>query len=97
MTNQALDQDDERDQDRDQDPKRKPEQEQVRRIWSEVLGVECEPATTFFEAGGNSLAAFRILARVETEFGVQLEVYELFEDPSTAEFAALIATAGQTR
>ncbi|NEA30518.1 acyl carrier protein [Streptomyces sp. SID13031] len=75
------------------------DQDQVRRIWSEVLGVECEPATTFFEAGGNSLAAFRILARVEAEFGVRLEVYELFEDPSTAEFAELVSASepGQTR
>jgi acyl carrier protein len=75
------------------------DQDQVRRIWSEVLGVDCEPATTFFEAGGNSLAAFRILARVEAEFGVQLEVYELFEDPSAAEFTALVAATkiGQTR
>ncbi|MFI5706948.1 acyl carrier protein [Kribbella sp. NPDC051620] len=71
-------------------------EDQVRRIWSEVLGVDCKPATTFFEAGGNSLAAFRILARVETEFGVRLEVYELFEDPTTAEFTDLVARSGQT-
>ncbi len=72
--------------------------EQVRQIWSEVLGVECGPATTFFEAGGHSLAAFRILARIEAEFGVQLDVIELFEDPSTAEFTALVTATepGQT-
>ncbi|MEV6415253.1 acyl carrier protein [Kribbella sp. NPDC051718] len=68
---------------------------QVRQIWSEVLGVDCEPSTTFFDAGGNSLAAFRILARVEAEFGVQLDVYELFEDPTAAEFTDLVTA--QTR
>lgn len=74
-------------------------QEQIGRIWSEVLGVDCGPATTFFEAGGHSLAAFRILARVEAQFGVRLDVFELFEDPSTAEFAALVTACqpGQTR
>ncbi|MEU0096333.1 phosphopantetheine-binding protein [Kribbella sp. NPDC006257] len=68
--------------------------EQMQRIWSDVLGADCGPDTTFFEAGGHSLAAFRILSRIEAEYGVQVEVFELFEDPTVAEFAELVTRSG---
>jgi peptidyl carrier protein len=59
-------------------------------IWSEILGVfDISPESTFFELGGQSISAIRILARVEEEFQAELQIEELFEDPAVTEFTRL--------
>ncbi|WP_027244504.1 acyl carrier protein [Leisingera daeponensis] len=60
-------------------------------IWSEVLGAEpAGPDTSFFEAGGNSLAAAKLMMRVEDAFGEEtLPPEELYARPT---FADIIAT-----
>lgn len=60
---------------------------QVREIWNDVLNVsEGEQDLTFFDLQGQSISAVRIVARVEDELGVPVDVGLLFEDPDLATF-----------
>jgi amino acid adenylation domain-containing protein len=49
----------------------------------------------FFAIGGHSLAAMRLIARVERAFGVSLEVREIFDRPIVSDLAASIAERTQ--
>ena len=64
------------------------------RIWSEVLAVDqIRVHDNFFEIGGHSLLAIRVIARVHAVFQVDLPVHTLFLEPTIASFAAKIAEA----
>ncbi|HEX7331915.1 MAG TPA: amino acid adenylation domain-containing protein [Pyrinomonadaceae bacterium] len=69
-------------------------EEAVAGIWSQVLGVE-QPGVdaNFFDLGGHSLVAIRVLSRVRQVFGVELGVRELFEHPTIAGLAVAIEAA----
>ena len=61
-------------------------------IWSDVLGVE--PIGThdnFFDFGGQSLRATRVLTRVRAELGVEVGLTALFKTPTIEAMAAEIA------
>ncbi len=69
-------------------------EESLVQIWSEYLGVESVGIQdNFFDFGGGSLLATRILSRVWTEFGVKLSILELFETPTVEGLATSIANA----
>jgi amino acid adenylation domain-containing protein len=60
-------------------------------IWRELLpapvfGVD----TDFFQAGGSSFSAIRLLARIEHVFGVRLPLAKLFQGPSIEALGCLI-------
>ncbi|EYF02912.1 hybrid non-ribosomal peptide synthetase/type I polyketide synthase [Chondromyces apiculatus] len=56
-------------------------------IWREALGVDqTRPDDNFFDLGGDSLIAVKVLARVMEQLGVQLPVHALVETPT---FSAL--------
>ena len=60
-------------------------------IWSECLAVEPIGAKdNFFDFGGQSLIATRILARIRSEFGVEMGLTNLFERPTVQELASFI-------
>ncbi|KAA0206778.1 MAG: amino acid adenylation domain-containing protein, partial [Proteobacteria bacterium] len=62
------------------------------RLWSAVLGTAVpDRQQSFFELGGQSLLALRLLARVASEFGVVLTLRDFFDAPSIAGLAACIA------
>ena len=64
------------------------------RIWSQCLAVEPIGAKdNFFDFGGQSLIATRILTRVRSEFGVEMSLTNFFERPIVAEMAAYISNA----
>jgi amino acid adenylation domain-containing protein len=64
-------------------------------IWGNVLRVErVGRDDNFFEFGGHSLLAAQIIARVRHEFGVDLSLRVLFEDPTVARMARGLITAG---
>jgi acyl carrier protein len=50
----------------------------------------------FFDLGGHSLAAMRVVTRVIKQFQLELPVQSLFESPTVAEMAAII-TANQAK
>jgi|SRR5215831_5224107 len=66
-------------------------EEALVRIWSDCLGVEPVGITdNFFDFGGHSLRATRVLTRVQAEFGVQLSLATLFKNPTIEAMAAEI-------
>ena len=69
-------------------------EEGLARIWSECLAVEPIGANdNFFDFGGQSLIATRILTRVRSEFGVEMSLTHLFERPTVSQMAAYITNA----
>jgi acyl carrier protein len=69
-------------------------EEEVARIWREVLGLEqLSVDDNFFDLGGHSLMATRVLARVQDLFKVELSLLKMFESPTIATMAANIAEA----
>ncbi|MFF0429992.1 acyl carrier protein [Streptomyces sp. NPDC004520] len=69
--------------------------ETVRSIWTAILGDTPESGSevTFFEAGGESISATRLVARIEEELGVEIEVGDIFEEDPTLEGLIAIVTA----
>ncbi|WP_082468971.1 non-ribosomal peptide synthetase [Sciscionella sediminilitoris] len=64
-------------------------------IIADVLGrSEVGPAERFFDIGGDSLSATRVIARARAELGADLGVRQLFETPTAAGLAAACADAG---
>ncbi len=67
---------------------------QVASIWQEILGLqEVGPDEDFFELGGTSLHAARVVTRTRAAFGVRLSAQTLFEHPTLAAFSAEVAAA----
>jgi amino acid adenylation domain-containing protein len=59
---------------------RTPAEETLAGIWSEVLGVErVGTGDDFFNLGGHSLSAARVLSRVRNAFGIELPLSLMFD------------------
>jgi len=73
-------------------PPRNSVEETLVNIWSDVLGVEpIGIRDNFFDFGGQSLRATRVLTRVRAELGVELSLTALFKTPTIEAMAAEIA------
>lgn len=67
---------------------RTPIEEQVGKIWSEILGLtEVGIYDNFFELGGHSLLATQLIAKTRQIFQVELSVRRFFDLPTVALFA----------
>ncbi len=67
-------------------------EESVAAVFADLLGVERVSVTaSFFDLGGNSLAAMRLVARVADVLGVQVSVRDVFDAPSVRELVAAVA------
>ncbi|MBN3928792.1 amino acid adenylation domain-containing protein [Streptomyces verrucosisporus] len=66
----------------------------VRSLWAELLGVTPGPRDGFFEIGGTSLSAQRLVLRLRDLFGLRLSVRDIAEAPTVADQVRLIARGG---
>jgi amino acid adenylation domain-containing protein len=66
-------------------------EERMAAIWADVLGIDrIGVDRSFFDLGGHSLTAMRIMSRVQESFGVRLPLTAVFEKPSIAQISALL-------
>ncbi|NET60393.1 MAG: amino acid adenylation domain-containing protein, partial [Symploca sp. SIO2E6] len=64
---------------------------QLAQIWSEVLGVSpIGIRDNFFDLGGYSLLAVRLMAKIEKQFGKNLSLAALFQGATVEQFAILL-------
>lgn len=65
--------------------------ELIASIYRETLGDQgLDIGSDFFEAGGDSLAAFQITARLQAELDVEVPVALVFVYPSPADLASVV-------
>src|SRR5439155_5951195 len=65
-------------------------------IYGEILGLESvSRETDFFAAGGHSLLAVQLVARIKKTFRVELPVSAIFEAPTLWQLAARITQTGE--
>ena len=70
---------------------------ELARIWEELLGIDSIGITeSFFELGGDSLMAVRLMARLQNAFGHDLPLATLLEEPTIERLAALLNSAPQS-
>lgn len=73
-------------------PARNEHEEAVIEIWKKVLNVSKVGAyTNFFDLGGHSLKAVRLLSEFQQRFGLEIKMSELFVDPTPAAMAQIIS------
>jgi amino acid adenylation domain-containing protein len=70
---------------------RTPVEAELAQIWSEVLSVDpLGIYDNFFDLGGHSLAATRVVSQVIKKFQLEIPLRSLFESPTVAEMAGVI-------
>jgi acyl carrier protein len=63
----------------------------VAEIWQQVLRQEeVGPSADFFDLGGDSLTGIMVIGRLNTLFGSELEVADLYDLPTVAEIAHVL-------
>ncbi|GAB3113201.1 hypothetical protein GCM10027160_16520 [Streptomyces calidiresistens] len=69
-------------------------EEAIHALWTEILELEgIGVRDNFFELGGDSLRAARLVRLVQERFGVEIEIIELFDQPTVAAMADLVDRA----
>ncbi|GAA3796170.1 hypothetical protein GCM10022226_14360 [Sphaerisporangium flaviroseum] len=68
----------------------------VEEIWKDVLDVSPdEMDATFSELGGRGMSALRIVARIESELGIEVDPAALFDHPHLPTFVHHVITKAQ--
>ena len=66
------------------------------RLWAETLGVESvDLDENFFELGGDSLLATKLIARLRSDYGVEMSPEMLFDLPTVRELARLVESMAE--
>jgi pyochelin synthetase len=74
-------------------PPRNPIEEKIASIWLKILELErVSVEADFFQLGGNSLLATQLVVALSSAFQVNVSLQDLFEKPTIARLAELIAT-----
>ena len=75
-----------------------PEQQRLAELFAAVLALpEVGIHDDFFALGGHSMASMRLIARVRARFGADLTVRDVFDAPTVAALAALLAHRPSSR
>jgi acyl carrier protein len=64
-------------------------------IWRDVFGVPVGVTDNFFDLGGDSFAALRVLARIRDELRCEISIADLLDYPTIAELTAVVQHAHQ--
>jgi amino acid adenylation domain-containing protein len=73
-------------------------EEALSQIWSQVLGVQRVGRNdNFFELGGHSLMCVQMIARVQAAMHTTLTIKDVFQHPTVAGMAGLLASAGSAK
>src|SRR5205085_6512680 len=68
---------------------------QLQQIWQKVLGVRpIGLRDNFFDLGGHSLIAIRLMAQIEKLFGKKLPLNVLFQAPTIEQLAKIVRQEG---
>jgi acyl carrier protein len=74
---------------------RTPLEKVLARIWMDILGIsEVGVLDSFFDLGGHSLAATRVVTQIQDVFPLEVPLRTLFEAPTLAELAARLEDLG---
>ena len=69
-----------------------PDETRLAALWERLLGHRPDhPYRTFFECGGDSLAAIRLVEAMRREFSATLTIQQVFETPTLRDLAHFIA------
>ncbi|MGW5917630.1 amino acid adenylation domain-containing protein [Nocardia fluminea] len=75
---------------------RTPIEEAVAAVFADVLGSErVSVDQSFFELGGNSLSATKVVARVNSALGATIALRDLFDAPSVAQLSSRVVPAAE--
>jgi len=76
------------------EPPQTPTEDDLARIWAEVLQIETVGRQdNFFGLGGHSLKVTQVVSRVQAQFGIELHVRDLFTTPMLRDLAEKIDDA----
>lgn len=65
-------------------------------MWQDLLHIESvDIKDDFFSLGGHSMLAIKFAMQVEKEFGIRIQVKELFDHPTVAEIVEALTTANK--
>ncbi|WP_190070343.1 non-ribosomal peptide synthetase [Streptomyces lanatus] len=66
----------------------------VRELWAEEFGIDADTLAddvSFFDLGGHSITAMRLVNRVREEFGTEYPMLDFYQDPTPRAMAAQLA------
>jgi NAD(P)-dependent dehydrogenase (short-subunit alcohol dehydrogenase family)/acyl carrier protein len=73
-------------------------EEKIARIWQDLLGIEqLGIHDNFFDLGGNSLIALKVISHLKKELRIEIPIVSLFEGPTVKALAQVISQPGQKR
>ena len=74
-------------------PPETPVQHALASIWAEVLSIDAVGIDdNFFDVGGHSLLAVKMLSRVQGAFGLEIHLSSLFERPTIRELSEMVTS-----
>ncbi|WP_338871358.1 acyl carrier protein [Myxococcus stipitatus] len=66
-------------------------------LWRRLLKRDIALTDDFFEAGGNSLTALRMVMEVQKDYRVEIDVESFFESSSISKLADIITRGAESR